>query len=96
MGALTKAVKVKETRLDIRASTEQKELLARAAQLQHRSLSDFVLEVSAQEARRVVEEESRLVIPNDDWKVFCDALDTPPKRIPRLQKLLKEKSVFER
>lgn len=96
MVTVAKRTGVKEARLDIRTSSEQKELLTRAAQLRQRSVSDFVLESAATEARRVVEEESRLVIPNDDWQVFCEALDASPKCIPQLQRLLKRKSAFER
>lgn len=34
-------------------------------------------------------------LPEDRWQAFCDALDTPPKDIPALRKLLTEPSVFD-
>jgi predicted DNA-binding antitoxin AbrB/MazE fold protein len=30
----------------------------------------------------------QFALPEDRWQVFCDALDTPPKEIPALRKLL--------
>jgi len=86
----------KGTRLDIRATDEQKELLVEAAELRHKSLSEFVLECAALEAKRVIEDESRLTIPLEQWKAFNQALDAEPREIPRLKKLLTEKSILER
>jgi predicted DNA-binding antitoxin AbrB/MazE fold protein len=39
--------------------------------------------------------EVHFVLPADRWQAFCDALDTPPKDIPALRRLLTEASVFD-
>jgi uncharacterized protein (DUF1778 family) len=88
--------KIKAARLDIRTSEQVKNLLAQAAELRDRSVTDFVLESAAAAARLVIEEESRLAIPLRQWKAFNEALEARPKRIPRLSRLFKEKSFFER
>lgn len=31
----------------------------------------------------------------DQWQIFCDALDSPPKILPNLKKLLTESSLFD-
>jgi predicted DNA-binding antitoxin AbrB/MazE fold protein len=34
-------------------------------------------------------------LPADRWQAFCDALDSPPKELPRLKKLLSAPSLFD-
>jgi len=34
-------------------------------------------------------------LPPDRWQAFCDALDAPPRVLPRLKKLLTETSLFD-
>ncbi len=34
-------------------------------------------------------------LPADRWQAFCDALDSPPKDLPRLKKLMSEASLFD-
>jgi|GEM_PF-2272717 len=34
-------------------------------------------------------------LPPDRWQAFCDALDAPPRVLPRLKKLLEEASFFD-
>ena len=40
-------------------------------------------------------EQMLFVLPADRWQTFCDALDTPPREIPALHKLLTEASLFD-
>src|ERR1051325_4378081 len=37
----------------------------------------------------------RFVLPPDRWQIFSEALDSPPREIPALRKLLTEASVFD-
>jgi predicted DNA-binding antitoxin AbrB/MazE fold protein len=37
----------------------------------------------------------QFVLHEDRWQAFCAALDTPPKEIPALRKLLTEPSLFD-
>ena len=47
--------------------------------------------VSEAEARPAL----HFTLPADRWQAFCDALDSPPKELPRLKKLLNEASLFD-
>jgi uncharacterized protein (DUF1778 family) len=85
----------KKTRLDIRASEHQKAVIAQAARLKHTSISDFVLENAYQAASQVIADETNITMPPEQWEAFCQALDTPPKKIPALVKLLNEPSIFD-
>ena len=39
---------------------------------------------------------TRFGLDADRWEAFLDALDAPPRDLPRLERLLREPSVFER
>lgn len=52
----------RESRLSIRTSAEQKELLRRAAKARNTDVSKFVLETSLGEAKRLIAEESIIVL----------------------------------
>jgi predicted DNA-binding antitoxin AbrB/MazE fold protein len=47
------------------------------------------------EAAADTADELHFVLPPDRWQAFCDALDSPPKDIPALRKLLTEASLFD-
>ncbi len=70
-----------ESRLNIRTSPEQKELLARAARAAHMNVSQFVLSVAMAAAARTLDEQSRLSISLDEfeelWKAMDDATPAP-------------------
>lgn len=86
---------IKEERLNIRLSARQKTVLARAAQVRHTTVSDFVLETAVQAAEQLIAEQSHFELSESDWNAFCAILDAPPKPIPALRKLLNEPSVFD-
>jgi predicted DNA-binding antitoxin AbrB/MazE fold protein len=44
---------------------------------------------------RASDVQAHFTLPPDRWQAFCDALDAPPKALPRLKKLLSEPSVFD-
>jgi uncharacterized protein (DUF1778 family) len=85
----------KEERLNIRASARQKEVIAKAARIEEKSISEFVLENAYQAAQEVLAEQTHFNLPEGQWEVFCAALDAPPKPIPALKALLTEPGVFD-
>src|SRR5262245_7467934 len=88
-------IKQKTTRLNVRVSEHQKAVIARADKLKHTSVSDFVLENAYLAASQVIDAETHITMPPEQWEAFCQALDEPPKRIPALVKLLNEPSIFD-
>lgn len=75
---------LREDRLGFRLDGETKELIERAAQLEHRKVSDFCLTAIADAARRTIAEHEMLVLTDADRAAFFDALITPPEPSPRL------------
>lgn len=69
--------RVRGERLETRVTAEQKRLIERAAALQGRSVTDFVLTSVQDAARRAIEEHQRLDLSVRDSDAFVDALLDP-------------------
>jgi len=83
-------------KLDIRLTAEAKETLRSAAAAQGRSVSEFVLESALQRAAETLPDRTRFDLDARQWAQFQASLDAPSRHLPRLAKLLKKPSVFER
>src|SRR6516162_7366890 len=64
-------------RVEARVTAEQKTLIERAAALQGRTVSDFVLTSVQDAARRAIEEHQQLGLSMRDSEAFVDALLNP-------------------
>lgn len=90
---------ITETRnekLDLRLTPSAKRTLRIAAQAARRSVSEFVLESALARAEEILPDRQRFGLSAGQWAAFQAALDAPPRPAPRLAKLLREPSVFER
>ena len=75
----------KLARLEARISTQQKRLFQRAARIQGRTVSEFVV-ASAQEAARIVLQNfESIALSARDSKIFVKALLNPPAPSKRLR-----------
>jgi uncharacterized protein (DUF1778 family) len=88
--------KTASTRLNLRIAPPVKDLLRTAAKLRKSSLSGFIIRSSQEAAEAVLAEQTRFVLPKEQWLAFNAALDAPAKEIPALRWLLTEPSVFDR
>lgn len=84
------------TKLDLRLSPEAKQTLTAAARAAHRSVSDFVLASALARAEETLVERRRFELDAERWAAFMAALNAPPHEAPRLQRLLREPTAFER
>ena len=66
-------------RLEARISLETKALLQKAADLEGRTLTDFVVASVRAEACRVIEQHQTLKLSIEDSEAFVDALLNPPQ-----------------
>lgn len=83
-------------KLDLRLTPEAKRALQSAAAASQRSVSEFVLESALQRAAEALPDRQRFGLPADAWAAFQEALDAPPRAMPRLKKLLAGKGPFDR
>jgi uncharacterized protein (DUF1778 family) len=73
-------------RLEARLPSEVHELLKRAAEIQGRTLTDFVVTAAHDAARRAVEEADIVRLSREDQRRFAESLLTPPAPKPALRK----------
>ena len=66
-------------RLEARISPETKAMLQKAADLEGRTLTDFVIASVQAEALRVIERHQTLKLSMGDAEAFVDALLNPPQ-----------------
>lgn len=81
---------IKEKRIDLRVSNEQKELLERAAQLRGMSLSTYLLSNCLTAAQTDLELHQKLVLSDRDRDLFLGLLANPPKPEKSLREAMKK------
>jgi uncharacterized protein (DUF1778 family) len=72
-----KSPKSKAYRFDARLNEEQKVLLQKAADLQGRTMTDFVLHSAEAAAERTIEERAMLILSARETEAFVDAIFKP-------------------
>jgi uncharacterized protein (DUF1778 family) len=82
-------------KLDLRLTARDKRILQEAATAERRSVTEFVLHSALTRAEDVLADQRLIGLNAQQWKAFIEALDAPPQRHARLEKLLKEPSVFD-
>ena len=85
----------KAERIDLRVSAAAKALLQRAAAARQKSVSEFVLDSAQTAAYEALADRREFLLDKKQWAAFLEALDAPPRKKPRLEKLFKAPSVFE-
>jgi uncharacterized protein (DUF1778 family) len=83
-------------KLDLRLSPEAKKTLQTAAAAARRTVSEFVLESALVRAEETLADRTRFGLDAERWEAFLQALDAPPRDLPRLERLFREPSVLER
>src|SRR5215472_12669944 len=77
--------KSKAYRFDARLNQEQKLLIQRAADLEGRSMTDFVLHSAETAAQRTIEERAMLILSARETQAFVDAIFHPAEPGPVLR-----------
>jgi uncharacterized protein (DUF1778 family) len=91
----TQTARRKEDRLEVRLTPKAKSLLKRAASVERKTVSAFVLEKGLAAAAETLADRREFRLPARLYDAFLAALDAPAKTRPRLDKLLKLPSVLE-
>ncbi len=85
MTTTTRSGHPKDERLEARVSKEQKELFQHAADIQGRTLTDFMISSLQDAAVRTIQEYEVMTLSASDREVFIEALLNPPEPSKRLQ-----------
>jgi uncharacterized protein (DUF1778 family) len=79
----------KPERLEARVTREQKHLIERAADLEGRSITDFLVSSAQSAAKQVIRDHGVLELTTRDREVFVRALLNPPKPNAKLRRAVK-------
>jgi uncharacterized protein (DUF1778 family) len=82
-------------KLDLRLSRGAKQTLQAAATAERKSVSEFVLDTALSEAEERLADRRVFTLDAKGWNAFVAALDAPPRRQARLERLFREPSVFD-
>jgi uncharacterized protein (DUF1778 family) len=75
---MARAVRKRAERIEARVTPEQKKLIERAAALEGRSLTDFLLASAQAAATEVISRHQVLKLSPEDQRLFVEALLNPP------------------
>jgi uncharacterized protein (DUF1778 family) len=85
----SKTARTRGERLEARVTAEQKALIERAAALQGRTVTDFVLTSVQAAARQAIEDHQQLELSVRDSEAFVDALLNPKPVNERLRETVR-------
>ena len=83
---MPRAAEIKDERLQVRLDAQSKDVLQRAANYRHETVSQFVLTSALEEAEKVIRENETITLAAPDWKLFYEALTNPPPPNAALRK----------
>ena len=78
-------------RIQARIAPDALAVVRRAAQLQGRSISDFLVAAALKEAHRAIEAAQIIRLSVDDQQRFAELLFNPPPLAPAMQRSLKDR-----
>ena len=73
-------------RLEARISPDALAVVKRAAEIQGRSLSDFVVAAAREAAERTITETQIIRLSVEDQRIFAEAIINPPEPTPALRR----------
>jgi len=82
-------------KLDLRLSSSAKQTLQAAAKAARKSVSAFVIDTALIEAEERLADRRSFPLDAKRWEAFVAALDAPPRALPRLRRLLRDKSILD-
>ncbi len=76
----------RNARIEARIAPDALAIVKRAAEIQGRSVSDFVVAAAHEAAQRIIEEAHLIRLSVDDQRRFVDSLLNPPEPSPALMR----------
>lgn len=86
----------RETTINLRAPTAQRELIDRAAQAQGKTRTDFMLEAAYEKAQQVLLDRTVFALDARRFRHFVALLDAPVKARKALSRLLAKRAPWDR
>lgn len=93
-GTAAKTKTAKKWRLEARVSREAEKTIKRAAELQGRTITDFVVTAAIQTAQKAIEDTELIRLTIEDQEAFANALLNPPNVPESLRRAAEKHSEF--
>jgi uncharacterized protein (DUF1778 family) len=87
---MSETSKAKDSRIDLRVTQEQKELLEKAASLRGISLSAYTLLHLLPVAKQDIDTQERLILSDRDRDLFMSIMENPPELQGNLKTAIKK------
>lgn len=85
---------LKNARIELRVTSEQKETIEVAAAIEGQSVTEFSASLLAERAAEVIERDRQLRVSDAQLDEFLAMLDRPARTVEGLRELMSRKSVF--
>lgn len=82
----------RSARLGLRATPQQEVVLRRAAEVAHKSLTDFILDSACLAAEQTLIDQRLFLVSGSQYQALIDLLDQPEQQNPGLQDLFARKA----
>ena len=94
MVAVASSPVARSARLGLRATPEQEVVLRRAAEVAHKSLTDFILDSACLAAEQTLLDQRLFMVTGSQYQAILDMLDRPESDNPGLTDLLSRRPVW--
>ena len=95
MTAATTSPSPRSARLGLRATPEQEAVLRRAAEVAHKSLTDFVLDSACLAAEQTLLDQRLFMVSGSQYEALLDLLDRPEQPNDGLRDLYTRKAPWD-
>ena len=95
MTALASSPSTRSARLGLRATPEQEVVLRRAAEVAHKSLTDFILDSACLAAEKTLLDQRLFMVSEGQYQALMDLLDRPEQANPGLADLFSRKAPWD-
>ena len=85
----------KSMQINMRIRPAQRELISRAAELRHKSVSEFMIDAATEAAEDALLKQRIFLVDDDRYKQILRLMDSPVSDNPALQKMLDTPAPWE-
>jgi uncharacterized protein (DUF1778 family) len=94
--SITVKTNARSARLGLRATPEQEAVLRRAAEVAHKSMTDFILDSACRAAEQTLLDQRLFLVSSSQSQALLDMLDRPARDNPGLQELFSRPAPWDR
>jgi uncharacterized protein (DUF1778 family) len=92
--AMSEPAPIRTARVEARIAPDALAVVRRAAELQGRSISDFVVAAALKDAQRTIEDAQIVRLSVDDQQRFAELLLNPPPLAPAMKRAIKARKLL--